>query len=75
MLDILVAEVPSTYNMILGTSGLNALWVVQSTYHMVFKFPTATGVGEVRGDLRSSKECYMASINIARGIVLERTKP
>ena len=75
MLDILVAEVPSAYNMILGRSSLNALRAVLSTYHMVLKFPTATGVGEVRGDLRSARECYMASINTVRGIVQERSEP
>ena len=75
MLDILVAEVPSAYNMILGRSGLNALRAAPSTYHMVLKFPTAMGVGEVRGDLRSARECYMASINTARGIMEERSKP
>ena len=47
MLDILVAEVPSAYNMILGRSGLNALRTVLSTYHMVLKFPTVAGVREI----------------------------
>ncbi|XP_052181892.1 uncharacterized protein LOC127794686 [Diospyros lotus] len=69
MLDILVADVPSAYNMILGGSGLNALRAVPSTYHMVLKFPTAAGVGEVRGDLRSARECYMASISTTKGVV------
>ncbi|XP_052198328.1 uncharacterized protein LOC127805619 [Diospyros lotus] len=75
MLDILVADVPSAYNMILGRSGLNALWAVPSTYHMVLKFPTAAGVGEVRGDLRSARECYMASISTAKGVVQEQLEP
>ncbi|XP_052185191.1 uncharacterized protein LOC127796828 [Diospyros lotus] len=75
MLDILVAEVPSAYNMILGRSGLNALRAVPSTYHMVLKFPTAVGVGEVRGDLRSARKCSMASINTARGIMQEQSGP
>ncbi|XP_052199590.1 uncharacterized protein LOC127806384 [Diospyros lotus] len=39
-LDFLVADVPSTYNMILGRSGLSALRAVQSKYHVVLKFPT-----------------------------------
>ena len=30
------------------------------------KFPTASGVGEVRGDLRLAQECYMASIGMVR---------
>lgn len=75
MLDILVANVPSAHNMILGRSGLNALRAVPSTYHMVLKFPTTAGVGEVRGDLRSARECYMASISTAKGVVQERSEP
>jgi len=67
LLDILVADIPSAYNMILGRSGLNTLQVVPSTYHMVVKFPTANGVGKVRGDLRVARECYMESIGAVRG--------
>jgi len=52
--------------MILGRLSLNALQAVLSTYHMVVKFPMANGVGEVRGDLRTAKECYMASIGAVR---------
>ena len=52
MLDFLVADVPSAYNMILGRSGLSALRAVPSTYHMVLKFPTPGGIGKVRGDQR-----------------------
>jgi len=35
ILDILVADVPATYNMILRKSGLNALQAIPSTYHMM----------------------------------------
>ncbi|XP_052172226.1 uncharacterized protein LOC127788156 [Diospyros lotus] len=66
MLDILVADVPSAYNMILGRSGLNALRAIPSTYHMMMKFPTDRGTGEVWGDLRLARECYMASIGITK---------
>jgi len=62
-LDFLVADVPSAYNMILGRSGLSALRAVPSTYHMVLKFPTAAGIGKVRGDQRQARECYVASLN------------
>ncbi|XP_052193775.1 uncharacterized protein LOC127802122 [Diospyros lotus] len=66
MLDILVADVPVAYNMILGRSGLNALRAIPSTYHMMMKFPTINGIGEVRGDLCSARECYIASIGMAK---------
>ena len=38
------------------------------------KFPTANEIGEVRGDLRSARECYMASIGVARGAETQQGK-
>ena len=45
-----------------GRPSLNAIRVVPSAYHMVIKFPTANGVGMVRGNQRIAKECYSASM-------------
>lgn len=56
----------TAYNMILGRSGLNALRAIPSTYHMMMKFPIAIGIGEVRGDSCSARECFMAFIGVAR---------
>ena len=49
-IDFLIVDCPSTYNIILGRPALNRLRVVTSTYHLKVKFPTAHGVGEIRGD-------------------------
>ena len=68
LLDILVADVPLAYNMILGRSGLNSLQAVPSTYHMVMKFPTIDRVGKVQGDLHSTRECYIASIRAVQDV-------
>ena len=65
ILDILVADVPAAYNIILERSGLNAFQAIPSTYHMMMKFPIAN-VCEVREDLRSARECYMNSIGVAK---------
>lgn len=72
MLDILVAYVHVAYNMILERSCLNALGAIPSTYHMIMKFLTTNRVGDVRGDLRSARECYMASIGVARTVQTPR---
>ena len=48
--------------MLLGMPSLNAIRAVPSAYHMVFKFPTANGVGMVRGNQRIARECYSASM-------------
>jgi len=46
----LVVDCSFTYNAILGSPTLNSWKVVTSTYHLMIKFPTEYGVGEVRGD-------------------------
>ena len=58
----LIVDASSAYNMLLGRPSLNAIRAVPSTYHMVIKFPTANGVGMVRGNHRIAKECYSASM-------------
>ncbi|XP_040996075.1 uncharacterized protein LOC121242248 [Juglans microcarpa x Juglans regia] len=62
MADFIVLKSPSSYNAILGRPVLNKLKVVTSTYHLKIKFPTATGVGEVKGDQVIAKECYMQEL-------------
>ena len=54
----LKVDAPSAYNILLGKPFLNAIRVVPSAYHMIIKFPTANGVGKVRGDQRVARECY-----------------
>ena len=49
-IDFLVVHYPSVYNVIIGRPILNRLRAVTSTYHILIKFPTKQGIGEVRGD-------------------------
>ena len=58
----LIVDSPSAYNVLLGRPSLNAIKAIPSAYHMVIKFPTANGVGMVRGDQRVARECYSASM-------------
>ena len=58
----LIVDAPSAYNMLLGRPSLNATKAIPSTYHMMIKFPTVSGVGMVRGDQRVARECYTASM-------------
>ncbi|KAK3006719.1 hypothetical protein RJ639_017816 [Escallonia herrerae] len=46
--DFLVVKVRSSYNGILGRTGLNKLQAVASTYHLIMKFPTPAGGAEQR---------------------------
>ena len=61
-IDFLVVSCPSAYNAIIGRLTLNRLWAVTSTYHLLIKFPTEHGIGEVRGDQIAARECYLASL-------------
>ena len=58
----LIVDALSAYNILLGKPTLNVIRVIPSAYHMVIKFPTANGVGMVRGDQRIAEECYLASM-------------
>ena len=35
-----------------------------STYHLMIKFPTKYGVGEVRGDQMATRKCYIAMLEM-----------
>ena len=62
MLNFLVIKAASTYNAILGRTGLHAFKAIASSYHMKVKFPTRNGVGEQRGDQKMARSCYVAAL-------------
>ncbi|KAK3029542.1 hypothetical protein RJ639_038501 [Escallonia herrerae] len=57
-LDFLIVKVRSSYNGILGRTGLNKLQAVTSTYHLIMKFPTPAGAGFVKGDQILARRYY-----------------
>ena len=61
--NFLVVDCSSSYNAIIGRPTLNNWKVVTSIYHLLVKFPTEYGVGEVQGD-QTAKECYLAMLAI-----------
>uniref|UniRef100_A0A2N9HQF1 Retrotransposon gag domain-containing protein n=1 Tax=Fagus sylvatica TaxID=28930 RepID=A0A2N9HQF1_FAGSY len=60
--DFLVVNCPSAYNAIIERPTLNRLRKVTSTYHLLIKFPTEHGIGEVRRDQIATRECYLTSL-------------
>ena len=60
----LVVDCLSVYNAILGRPTLNSWKAVTATYHLMIKFPTEYGVGEVRGDQVVVRECYIAMLEM-----------
>uniref|UniRef100_A0A2N9G1W1 Uncharacterized protein n=1 Tax=Fagus sylvatica TaxID=28930 RepID=A0A2N9G1W1_FAGSY len=59
--NFLVVDCPSAYNVIIGRPTLNRLRAVTSTYHLLVRFPTENGIGEMRGDQAMARECYLTS--------------
>ena len=59
-----MVDCSSAYNAILGRSTLNSLKAVSSTYHLMIKFPTDYGVGELHGNQVAAHECYIAMMEM-----------
>ncbi|XP_063941247.1 uncharacterized protein LOC135149448 [Daucus carota subsp. sativus] len=62
MLNFLVVKASSTYNAILGRTGIHAFKAIPSTYHLKIKFPTKNGVGEEIGDQKMARSCYVGAL-------------
>ena len=60
----LVVDCSSTYNAIIGRPTLNSWKVVTSTYHLMIKFLTEYGVGELRGDQLAARKCYIVMLEM-----------
>ena len=60
----LMVDCLSAYNAILGRPTLNSWKVVTSTYHLMIKFPTDYGVGELRGNQVAAHECYVVMMEM-----------
>ena len=60
--NFLVVDALSAINGIIGRPFLKALKAATSIYHITIKFPTAEGIGEIRGDQYNSRECYNKSL-------------
>ena len=43
---------------------LNSWKAATLTYHLIIKFPTEYGVGELRGDQVAAHECYIAMLEM-----------
>ena len=60
----LVVNCSSTYNGILGRPTLNSWKAATSTYHLMIKFPTEYGIGELRGNQVAAREWYIAMLEM-----------
>lgn len=61
IVKFLVINTTSSYNAILGRTTIAALKTITSITHLKMKFPTEFGIGEVCGDQRDSRQCYLSN--------------
>lgn len=57
-----VVATPSAYNAILRRPSLNSARAVVSTAHLLMKFPTPHGIGEVRANQETARQCYATNL-------------
>ncbi|XP_013607919.1 PREDICTED: uncharacterized protein LOC106314623 [Brassica oleracea var. oleracea] len=62
IVEFLVIDRPTSYNVIVGTPWLNSMQAVPSTYHMCLKFPTPRGIEAIWGDRRISQVFFTAEL-------------
>ncbi|CAL8993945.1 unnamed protein product [Prunus brigantina] len=57
----LVVNCPTAYNAIIGRPALTRMKAILSPHMLLLKFPTPSGIGQVRGDQLSAQICYVSS--------------
>lgn len=62
MTMFLVVDVPSAYNIFLSRPFLSAFMVMASPYYQKLKFPIGRMVGEVQGDQKAARGCYVEMV-------------
>ena len=63
MVEFIIVDRPSVYNVILGRPTLNESKAVVSIYHLAMKFPTEGGIGVFRGNKEGARKYYMEVVN------------
>ena len=64
--EFIVVQAPSAYNVLLGRPSLNKMRAVISTVHLRMKFPTPHGVGQVRTNQATARQCYAVSLEATK---------
>ncbi|GFZ06762.1 hypothetical protein Acr_18g0009320 [Actinidia rufa] len=63
--DFIMVDCPSPYNAILGRPTLGGgIKAITSTYHLKLKFSTPTGIGEIKGDQKVARQCFISAMKV-----------
>ena len=75
MTQFLILDVPSAFNVMLGWPALYDLKAITSIFHSCLKFPTKNGVGCLRENQQSARECYNLLVAKAKKEVSSSQSP
>ena len=70
--SFVIIDSPSGYNAFLGRPALADFRIALAPWCLMMKFPTANGVGVIKGDPQESRECYMAELIEARKYEIQK---
>ena len=62
MADFLVIDQLSAFNAVLDRPSLRTLKAITNIYHLLMKFPTPNGVGQVQGNQEEAMRCYNQAV-------------
>ncbi|CAL9012450.1 unnamed protein product [Prunus brigantina] len=71
----LVVSCPTAYNAIIGRPALTRMKAILCPHMLLLKFPTQSGIGQVRGDQLSARVCYVSSMMEAANQTPRRATP
>ena len=71
MADFLVVDQPSAYNAIIGRPLMKKTNMVSAVYCLTVKFPTPTGVGYIKADQATARQCHIQAIHLSKQVVSE----
>ena len=74
MADFFVVDQPSVYNAIIGRPLMKKTNMVSVVYCLTVKFSTPTGVGYIKVDQATARQCHIQTIHLSKQAVSEPEK-
>ncbi|XP_073152241.1 uncharacterized protein [Henckelia pumila] len=69
IVSFIIVDAPSAYNAILGRPAMTIFMAVASALYQKLKFPVGNEIGEVQGDQKISRKCYVEEVRIEQKAV------
>ncbi|XP_073121018.1 uncharacterized protein [Henckelia pumila] len=69
IVSFIIVDAPSAYNVILGRPVMTIFMAVASALYQKLKFPVGNEIGEVQGDQKISRKCYVEEVRIEQKAV------